>query len=110
MPTNYKILGQVSPVAATNTTLYTTPAGTQAVTSTLIIANRSISATSFRIAFRPNGATLANEHYIAYEVTVGGYDSTTLTLGMTINAGDIITVYGAANTLSFSLFGSEITS
>jgi hypothetical protein len=78
--------------------------------STLAIANRSATAATYRIAIRPAGATLANEHYIAYNVTVGASDSTTLTLGITLAATDVITVYASTADLTFNAFGSEITS
>jgi hypothetical protein len=78
--------------------------------STLAIANRAATAATYRIAIRPAGATLANEHYIAYDVAVCAADSTTLTLGITLAATDVITVYGSTANLSFNAFGSEITS
>jgi hypothetical protein len=109
MPTNYKVLGQVAPSATTDTTLYTVPASTESIISTIIIANRTTTAAAYRIAIRPDGATLANLHYIAFDVTVGGGDSTTLTLGLTLNAADVITVRASTADLSFSAFGSEIT-
>jgi hypothetical protein len=86
------------------------PAATSAVVSTLVIANRVGTDATFRIAIRPAGATIANQHYIAFDVLVGGGDSTTLTLGITLAATDIITVYGSTANLSFNAFGSEITS
>ena len=110
MPTIYKVLGQSAPAATTNTNLYTVPADTSAVVSTLVIANRVGTDATFRIAIRPAGATIANEHYIAYNVLVGSADSTTLTLGITLAATDIITVYASTANLSFNVFGSEITS
>jgi hypothetical protein len=109
MPTNYKVLGQVAPSATTATTLYTVPSSTEAVISTVVVCNRSASNRTFRLAVRPNGATLANEHYLAYDVTVGASDSTTLTLGITMDAADVLTVYASTTDLSFSAFGSEIT-
>jgi glucose-6-phosphate dehydrogenase assembly protein OpcA len=109
MATVYKVLGQSAPGATTDTDLYTVPASTSAVISTIVVANRATTAATYRIAIRPNGATLANQHYIAYDVTVGASDSTTLTIGLTLAATDIITVYGSTANLSFSLFGSEIT-
>ena len=109
MPTNYKVLGQVAPGATTDTTLYTVPSATEAVVSTVVVANRAATAATYRIAIRPDGATLANEHYIAYDVTVGAGDSTTLTLGLTLDATDVITIYASTADLTFSLFGSEIT-
>ena len=110
MPTVYKVLGQSAPSATTATTLYTVPSATSTVVSTLVIANRAATSATYRIAIRPAGATLANEHYIAYDVAVGAADSTTLTLGITLAATDIITVYGSTANLSFNAFGSEITS
>jgi hypothetical protein len=110
MPTVYKVLGQSAPSATTDTTLYTVPAVTSAVVSTLVVANRAATAATYRIAIRPAGATLANEHYIAYDVAVGGSDSTTLTLGITLAATDVVTIYASTANTSFNLFGSEITS
>jgi hypothetical protein len=109
MPTVYKVLGQSAPAATTLTTLYTVPSSTEAVISTVVVCNRSATNRTFRLAVRPNGATVANEHYIAYDVTVGASDSTTLTLGITMDAADVLSVYASTTDLSFSAFGSEIT-
>jgi glucose-6-phosphate dehydrogenase assembly protein OpcA len=109
MPTTYKVLGQSNPAATTATTLYTVPSATEAVVSTIVIANLTATAATFRIAVRPNGATLANSQYIAYDITVGASDSTALTLGVTLDAADIITVYASTANLTFTAFGSEIS-
>jgi hypothetical protein len=109
MPTAYKVLGQVAPSATTATSLYTVPAATEAVISTVVVANRVGTDATYRISVRPDGETLANKHYIAYDVTVGGSDSTTITLGITMNATDVLEVYASTADLSFNAFGSEIT-
>jgi glucose-6-phosphate dehydrogenase assembly protein OpcA len=109
MATNYKVLGQSAPSATTATTLYTVPSATEAVVSSIVIANRDASSATYRIAIRPDGATLANEHYIAYDVTVGASDSTVLTLGITLDAADVVTIYASTANLSFSAYGSEIS-
>ena len=108
MPTTYKVLGQSAPSATTNTTLYTVPSATSAVISTIVVANRAATAATYRIAIRPAGDALANQHYIAFDVIVAGGDSTTLTLGITLAATDVITVYASTVNLSFNAFGSEI--
>ena len=108
MATRYKVLGQSAPSATTNTNVYTVPASKDAVVSTIVIANREPVTSTFRIAIRPAGATISNEHYIAYGVTVAAADSTTLTLGLTMSASDILTVYSSTANLSFGVFGSEI--
>jgi hypothetical protein len=107
MATTYKVLGQSNPAATTLTTLYTVPAATSAVCSTLAVANLNTS-TTFRIAIRPGGAAVANQHYIAYDTPVNQYDTVFLTIGVTLATTDIISVYAETATVSFNLFGSEI--
>lgn len=109
MPKNYKILGQAAPAATTDTDLYTVPSATQAVVSSIVVSNRSNSQATYRIALRPAGATIENKNYIAYDVVVDASDSTTLTLGITLAATDVITVYASTENLSFNALGSEIT-
>ena len=108
MATTYKVLGQSAPSATTATTLYTVPASTQAVVSTIAVCNRAATSGTFRIAIRPNGDTLANTHYIAYDSTVGANDSTFITIGVTLGDTDVITVYASSADQTFSAFGSEI--
>jgi glucose-6-phosphate dehydrogenase assembly protein OpcA len=109
MPTTYKVLGQSNPAATTATTLYTVPSSTQTVVSSISIGNLTSTAATFRIAVRPAGATLANVHYLAYDITVGASDTTIITVGLTLNATDVVTVYGSTNSLVFHAYGSEIT-
>lgn len=109
MAYTYKVLAQSAPSATTNTDVYTVGAGKQAIVSTITVANRSASSKSYRIAVRPAGATLANQHYIAYDVTVLANDTTALTLGVTLTATDVVTVYASTADLSFGIFGTEIS-
>jgi glucose-6-phosphate dehydrogenase assembly protein OpcA len=109
MATNYKVLGQVIPSAATATTLYTVPASTQAVVSTITVCNQAATAATYRIAIRVAGAALATSQYIAYDVSLPANASDTLTLGITVGATDVITIYSSTATMSFSAFGSEIS-
>ena len=110
MESTYKVLGQlVPPTPNTEADVYTVPSATQTVISTIIIANLQTVAGTFRIAVRPNGATLENKHYIAYDVPLEANDSTTLTLGITLDAADVITVRTDLDNVAFNVFGSEIT-
>jgi len=103
-------LAQSDPTAETATDVYTVPAATEAVISTVIIANRAATANTFRLSVRPDGAAQADEHYIAYDVPIAANDSTTLTLGITLDAADVLTVYtGASATISVNVFGTEIS-
>lgn len=109
MAVNYKVLGQVNPAASGLTTLYSVPSGTQSVCSTLSICNIGTSNT-FRVAVRPSGEALANKHYIIYENALNANDSVMLSLGLSLNSTDVVSVYTPSNSgLAFSLFGSEIT-
>jgi hypothetical protein len=108
MATAYKVLGQSNPSAASDTTLYTVPGSTSTVVSTIVVANLGTSGT-YRIAIRPAGASIANEHYIAYEGALNANDSITWTLGVTLAATDVITVRASNTSFAFNAFGSEIS-
>jgi glucose-6-phosphate dehydrogenase assembly protein OpcA len=109
MPTTYKVLGQVNPAATTATTLYTVGSDKSAVVSTITVCNQAASAATFRIAIRVAGSALSAEEYIAYDSTVSANDTTAFTLGITLAATDVITVYASTATVSFNAFGSEIS-
>ena len=109
MPTTYKVLGQSNPAATTATSLYTVPASTSTVVSSISVCNLASSSATYRIAVRPAGASLANQHYLAYDVTVGASDTTIITVGLTLATTDVITVYSSTANLSFAAFGSEIS-
>lgn len=93
---------RLAPSAATLTTLYTCPADKTAVVGTLTICNRSATATTFRIALRPLGATVADSHYLHYDETIDG-NSTMYIGGQTLIATDELSVYATDATLSFNL-------
>jgi len=95
--------------ATTNTNLYTVPSATQTVVSSIVICNQAATAGTYRIAVRPAGATIDNRHYLVYDATISANDSTVMTIGLTLGATDIITVYASASTMSFSVYGSEIS-
>lgn len=109
MAQTYKVLAQSAPAATTNTDIYTVGAGKQAVASTVTVCNRGATDAQYRIAVRPGGVTLANQHYIAYGATVSASDTVALTLGVTAGANDVVTVYASNANLSFTIFGCEIT-
>ena len=109
MATTYKVLGQVNPSATTATTLYTVGAGKSAVVSTITVCNQAASAATFRIAVRIAGSALSAEEYIAYDSTVAANDTTAFTIGLTLAATDVLTVYASSATVSFNAFGSEIS-
>ena len=108
MATTYKVLGQVAPSATTATTLYTVPSATSTVVSTIAVCNRAATAATYRIAIRVAGSVLSNEEYIAYDASITANNSTFITIGVTLAATDVVTVYASTADLSFNAFGSEI--
>ena len=108
MATVYKVLGQSAPTAATATSLYTVPAATSTVVSTINVVNTAASAAdTIRIAVRPAGATLATQHYIVYGVSLSAASTFTYTGGITLATTDVVTIYSANGTSSFNAVGSE---
>ena len=108
MATTYKVLSQTKPSAATLTDSYTVPGATQAVISTITVANQSATATAFRISVAVAGLADTAKQYIAYDVPIAGNTSQTMTLGLSLGAADVVRVYNTLATLSFNVYGAEI--
>jgi len=110
MATTYKILGQVEPSDTNNADLYTVPSATEAIVSTLVVANTTGSEVFFRIFVRDAGAAAGTENAIAYDTPIPATSQVAFTLGLTLSATDIITVRtDSANSITFQAFGSELT-
>ena len=106
--TTYKILGQSAPSATTSTDLYTVPASTEAIVSSMVVTNRASTNASYRVSVAANGAALSNEQYLVYDGLLGPNETVALTLGITLDAADKIRVYASSANLSFNAFGTEI--
>ena len=102
-----KVLGQYNPGATTPWNLYTVPSGKQAVVSSLTVCNLSATSATFRISVRPAAGNQTNAMYIAYDVTVAGNDTTVMTIGITMAATDVLTVYASSANVAFTAFGDE---
>lgn len=109
MGVTLKVLGQSAPSAATLTTAYTVPAVTTAVLSSIRVVNRSATPTTFRIAIRPAGASISDEHYINYDDAIENGNPYTATIGVTLGAADVVSVYATLATVSFNIYGQENT-
>jgi hypothetical protein len=111
----YKILGQgiTSGDGTTMVTLYTVPAATQAVVSSIVIAGGTGAAgvgSTARIAVKPtSGTALAQQHYLCYDVNIPAKDTVTLTLGITLDALAVVQAASNNATVSFNVFGAEIS-
>lgn len=105
----YKILGQAAPAATTPSDLYTVPASTSAVISSIVICNRGSVATTFRVSVAAAGAATSDEDYLYYDVTLAGNDTFIATVGITLATTDKVRVYAGNANLSFNLFGTELS-
>ena len=109
MATTYKVLGQSAPAATTQADLYTVPAATQTIVSTITVANRAATAGTYRVYARIAGAAAANAQYLVYDASLPANATDTLTLGVTLGATDVLSVYASTADFSFNAFGSEIS-
>jgi hypothetical protein len=109
MTTTYKVLGQLNPSATTAGDLYTVPSATEAILSTLVIANIGTVDATYRVSIRPNGTAQENKHYLAYDSLAPANDAIALTLGVTMDATDVLTIFASNGDLTFNLFGAEIS-
>jgi hypothetical protein len=107
--TTIKRLGAIasSGVIGTADTLYTTPAATGTVVSTITVCNTSASSATFTISVSTTTSFVA-AGYIVYQATVAGNDTVALTMGVTLDATNKYLLCSAsASTVSFSAFGTE---
>ena len=104
-----KVLGQSNPAATTATDLYTVPAATSATSSSLVVCNQAGVAATFRIAVRVAALALTAKQYLYYDVPLPANDTFIATIGVTLAATDVVTVYASSATVSFGLFGVEVS-
>jgi len=104
-----KVLGQLDPAATTTTVLYTVPDMTQTTISSIVAANRTGSAITFRLSVHVGGAGADDKQYIYYDKSVAANDSLPIVIGMTLNQTDVLKVYTSAVDMSFNIFGCEST-
>jgi hypothetical protein len=104
-----KVLGQVDPAATTTTVLYTVPDMTQTTVSSIVAANRTGSAITFRLSVHVAGAGANDKQYIYYDKSVPANDSLSIVIGITLNQTDVLKVYTSAVDMSFNIFGCEST-
>ena len=89
--------------------LYVCPDLAETVISTITISNIGTAAASYRIAVQKFGETLSHKHMLAFDHAINSNSAETLTLGITLSAGDKIIVQSDVDKITFSAYGSEIT-
>jgi len=110
LATTYKILGQSEPATTSNATLYTVPSSTEAIVSTITVANTSGQEVSFRVFVVGDGDTAGTQNALAYDAALAANSFTAFSIGLTIGAGDALVVRASTgSTITFQAFGTELT-
>jgi hypothetical protein len=98
-------LAQSAPAATTLTAAYTVPAG-KVATVEVIVCERNAATALIRLALSPNGATIADTHYLFYNYNMAANDTLT-TARFVVNAGDVLRVYSSTGNVTFNINGIE---
>lgn len=103
MPQTPSILGQVFPVANTDTNLFTVGASKQAQFS-IFVANHSATADAITIALVPSGGTENTASFIAFETPLIA-NAVIAFSGLFLNTGDFVQIKSKNGTSSFVATG-----
>ena len=104
---NARIQGTAS--TSTYSTLYTVPSGTTAVISTISIANSSTSDTQYRLAVVDTDVTPTATDWLVCDSYAAANDTTFLSVGIVLTAGQRLKISSGANTMTFMCFISEVS-
>lgn len=105
-----KQLGQVSPAATTVTQLYSPASSTTTVVKSIVVANTSGSADTYRVFNDDNGTTRSTATALYYDVSLAA--NTTVVLSVPIfmdNSSGEIAVESNGGNITFTAYGAEIT-
>lgn len=109
MATVRKVLGQVATSATTETDLYTVPATTSTVVSSIVACNRGSTSATLRVSISVGGGATATKDYLYYNLIIPPNETFIATVGLTLAATDKIRVYASTGNLSWNLFGEEVS-
>lgn len=109
MADTIKILGQVNPLATTDTTVYTVPDNTSTVISTIWVVEIAGGTPTFRIAVLPKGAEVESKNYLHFDKALTERQTLRTGGGITLAQGDEVMVRSSDTNVAFSVFGVETT-
>lgn len=111
MANTYKVLGQVQGTSSLSTysTLYTVPASTGSIISTIAICNTASADYKFRVAISTTTNPTA-PNWIVYDATVAANDTSFITVSLCMDITYKYLIISSENTaVSFTACGSEVT-
>lgn len=85
---------------ASLTAIYTVPAARRANVRYLQVTNIAGAAKTFRLAISPNGAGIADDHYLAYDMALPANDNVAWG-GILLGPTDIVRCYGSDANVKF---------
>jgi hypothetical protein len=108
----YKILGQIQPSGNVLTTIYTVPASTNTMVTTITVCNQSANTVSVNVAANVSGSAVTTKNYIVTNYSLGAAETLVLEPRISLNVGSIlsanITGANASSNISINAFGVEI--
>jgi len=90
--------------------MYTVPASTEAIVSTITVTNVTGTDASFRIFVVEDGDSASTGNALAYDATITANSFTAFSLGVTLGSADALVVRsGTGSAVTFQAFGTELT-
>jgi hypothetical protein len=109
MAQTHKLLGRARPSAITVTTIYTAPASTKAMLSSIFVCNTSSVVDYLRLYVVPSGGSAAVGNAIYSDLPIAGNDSLLVNGVPVLEAGDFLAGYSLNGTLTYTVSGMEIS-
>lgn len=110
MAFGYKILGQAAPADTNSADLYTVPASTETIVSTIAVANITGADATYSIHVRDGGAAVSDGNALVKGATVSANSTTAISIGVTLSATDVVSVTsGTGSAITYHAFGTEVT-
>lgn len=107
MAQTLKVLGQVNLAATTLTAVYTVPASTSTVISSIVVCNRNAAARTFRLSVAVAGAADDPKQYLVYDTSIAANTSLAFALGISLATTDVLKAYASAVDVTVQAFGVE---
>lgn len=102
-------LCQRQPAAGVRDDAYTVPSGSSVVVSSILAANVGGIADTYSISIARAGAAHASSQVLYSGLPLSASDTFAATLGVTLQAGDVLRVLSSGGHVAFHAFGSVIS-
>jgi hypothetical protein len=106
-----KLLGQARPSNTSPVSIYQPGSGVTAIIRNITVTNTTTVQATYRIFHHDSGTTYDQSTALFYDVTIPKNSTTQITAFMAMNnpSGHLAVQSGTANSLTFSVYGAEVT-